>query len=162
EYSDESDPEPYPIPTNAPIEGGSGSDGDRHVLVLEEETCKLYELWSAYPNDDGSWRAGAGAVFDLRSHALRPDGWASANAAGAGGGALGQRGGAAGGAGVGALRRVGGGRDQAPPALQPPVSGEPLPLARPPQSGAAQLPIGAASRDAGGADGPALSAQNQF
>lgn len=82
DYDDESDPGPYPIPPDAPIEGGSDADGDRHVLVLEEGSCMLYELYSAYPNTDGSWDAGSGAIFDLRSNALRPDGWTSADAAG--------------------------------------------------------------------------------
>ena len=78
----ESDPGPYPIPPNAPIEGGAGSSGDRHVLVVDSGSCRLYELFSAYPNGDGSWRAYSGAVFDLRSNALRPDSWTSADAAG--------------------------------------------------------------------------------
>jgi hypothetical protein len=82
EYSDESDPGPYPIPPNPPIEGGSQSSGDRHVLVLDQAACKLYELYAAYPNSDGSWRAGSGAIYDLRGYALRPDGWTSADAAG--------------------------------------------------------------------------------
>jgi hypothetical protein len=82
DYDDESDPGPYAIPANAPIEGGPSSDGDRHVLVVETDQCKLYEMWSAYPQADGSWHAGSGAVFDLRSNALRPAGWTSADAAG--------------------------------------------------------------------------------
>jgi hypothetical protein len=82
DYDDESDPGPYPVPADAPIEGGSGSSGDRHVLVVEPGSCKLYELFAAYPRPDGSWQAGSGAVFDLRGHALRPDGWTSADAAG--------------------------------------------------------------------------------
>ncbi len=83
EYDDESDPGPYPIPPDAPIEGGSGSSGDRHVLVLERDNCILYELFDAWPQDGGSsWRAGSGATFDLSSHALRKDGWTSADAAG--------------------------------------------------------------------------------
>jgi hypothetical protein len=83
EYGDESDPGPYPIPPNAPIEGGASSSGDRHVLIVDDSTCKLYELYAAYPQNGGSsWRAGSGAVFDLRSNALRPDYWTSADAAG--------------------------------------------------------------------------------
>ena len=82
DYSDESDPGPYPIPPDAPIEGGSQSTGDRHVLVLDSGNCILYELFSAYPQPDGTWRAGSGAIFDLRSDALRPSGWTSADAAG--------------------------------------------------------------------------------
>ena len=82
DYVDESDPGPYPIPPNALIEGGSQSSGDRHVLVLDRGNCILYELFSAYPQPDGSWQAGSGAYFDLNSNALRPSGWTSADAAG--------------------------------------------------------------------------------
>ena len=82
EYADESDAGPYPIPPDAPIEGGSASDGDRHVLVLDRDHCKLYELYNADPQTDGSWNADSGAVFDLNSHALRPETWTSADAAG--------------------------------------------------------------------------------
>ncbi len=82
DYSDESDPGPYPIPPDAAIEGGSQSTGDRHVLVLDRDNCVLYEIFSAYPQQDGSWLAGSGAVFNLRSNSLRPRGWTSADAAG--------------------------------------------------------------------------------
>jgi len=82
DYADESDPGPYPIPPNPDIEGGDSSSGDRHVLVLDNGHCILYETWSTYPQQDGSWVAGSGAVYDLRSNALRPDGWTSADAAG--------------------------------------------------------------------------------
>jgi hypothetical protein len=82
DYASESDPGPYPIPTNAPIEGGASSTGDRHVLVVDRDNCKLYELYSAYRQTDGSWHAGSGAVYDLASNALRPNGWTSADAAG--------------------------------------------------------------------------------
>ena len=78
----ESDPGPYPIPPDAPIEGGSCSDGDRHVIVVQAESCTLYELYAAYPQPDGSWQASSGARFDLTSNALRPAGWTSADAAG--------------------------------------------------------------------------------
>jgi hypothetical protein len=81
DYADESDPGPYPIPRNAPIEGGAGSTGDRHVLVLDRDRWMLYELFAAYPAGVG-WHAGSGAVFDLSSNALRPAGWTSADAAG--------------------------------------------------------------------------------
>ena len=81
EYADESDPGPYPIPPDAPIEGGAASDGDRHVLVVDRDARRLYELFAAYPDGDG-WRAGSGAIFDLTSNALRPAGWTSADAAG--------------------------------------------------------------------------------
>jgi hypothetical protein len=81
-YDDESDPGPYPIPPNPPIEGGPNADGDRHILLVDRDNCLLYELFAAYPQTDGSWEAGSGAIFDLNSHALRPDGWTSADAAG--------------------------------------------------------------------------------
>jgi len=83
DYADESDPGPYPIPPNAPIEGGAASTGDRHVLVVDTSTCRDYEVFAAYPNGGGtSWSAGSGAVFDLTSNAMRPAGWTSADAAG--------------------------------------------------------------------------------
>lgn len=82
DYADESDPGPYPISPDAAIEGGSESDGDRHILVLDEDNCMLYETWATYPQQDGSWEAGSGAMFDLRSNALRPATWTSADAAG--------------------------------------------------------------------------------
>ncbi len=82
DYWEESDPGPYPIPPDAPIEGGPGSDGDRHVLVVEVDNCVLYEMWYAWPQPDSSWHAGSGAVFGLNSNDLRPDGWTSADAAG--------------------------------------------------------------------------------
>lgn len=83
EYDDESDPGPYPIPPDAPIEGGADSDGDRHVLVVDRDDCVLYELYYAFPVDGGSaWTAGSGAIYDLSSHALRPETWTSADAAG--------------------------------------------------------------------------------
>ncbi len=81
-YEDESDPGPFPIPPDAPIEGGPGSDGDRHVLVLDADNRVLYEVYDAHRQADGSWQAGSGAVFDLTSNALRPAGWTSADAAG--------------------------------------------------------------------------------
>jgi hypothetical protein len=80
-WPDESDPGPYPIPTNAPIEGGPSGTGDRHVLALDKDHCKLFELYLSYPQS-GSWHAGSGAVFDLSTNALRPEGWTSADAAG--------------------------------------------------------------------------------
>jgi hypothetical protein len=81
-YNGESDPGPYPIPANARIEGPpAGEEGDRHVLVLQRGSCKLFELYAARRSRAG-WEAGSGAVFDLRSNALRPEGWTSADAAG--------------------------------------------------------------------------------
>jgi hypothetical protein len=77
DYGDESDPGPYPVPLSAPVEGGS----DRHVLTVDREHCKLYEMFGATAQPD-HWDASSGAVFDLRSNALRPEGWTSADAAG--------------------------------------------------------------------------------
>lgn len=81
-YDEESDGGTYPIPNDARIEGGPNSTGDRHILLLDRDSCILYEIYSAYPNSDGSWRAGSGAIFDLRSNLLRPETWTSADAAG--------------------------------------------------------------------------------
>ncbi len=83
EYEDESDPGPYPIPLDAPIEGGRESEGDRHVIALDRDNLMLYELYAAYPDRvQGRWSAVSGAVFNLSSNALRPAGWTSADAAG--------------------------------------------------------------------------------
>jgi hypothetical protein len=87
-YADESDPGGYPIPDNPPIEGGADSTGDRHILMLGLERCQLHELYYAWPPGSSGdpytdrWYAGSGAIVDLRSNALRPDGWTSADAAG--------------------------------------------------------------------------------
>ncbi len=81
DISDESDPGPYPFPSNAPIEGGASSTGDRHVLVVETGSCKLYETWDSHFTNPG-WHCGSGAIFNLSSNALRPDGFTSADAAG--------------------------------------------------------------------------------
>ncbi len=82
-YGDESDPGPYPVPPNAPIEGGPASSGDRHVLVIDRDDWKLYELGYSFPiNGGASWNANCGAIFDLNSNALRPAGWTSGDAAG--------------------------------------------------------------------------------
>ena len=80
EFGEESDPGPYPVPAGAPVEG-AGEPGDRHVLVLQRGSCRLYEMYSARRAGSG-WEAGSGAVFNLRSNALRPAGWTSADAAG--------------------------------------------------------------------------------
>ncbi len=83
QYADESDRGRYPIPKRAPIEGGSRSSGDRHVIVVDRDRCRLYELFAAYPRNGGrSWRAGSGAVWNLGSNRLRPAGFTSADAAG--------------------------------------------------------------------------------
>lgn len=82
DYADESDKGPYAIPADALIEGGPQADGDRHVIALDTSTCSDYELYDAHRNADGSWHGGSGAIFNLRSNALRPAGWTSADAAG--------------------------------------------------------------------------------
>jgi hypothetical protein len=76
EYADESDRGPYPIPRRPKIEGG----GDRHMLMIQRGRCRLYELFAARKR--GRWTAGSGAIFNLRSNAVRPRGWTSADAAG--------------------------------------------------------------------------------
>ena len=82
-YADESDRGPYPVPRDAPVEGGPAATGDRHVLVVDRDRWRLYELYDAHPVDGGRrWRASSGAVFDLRTGASRPKGWTSADAAG--------------------------------------------------------------------------------
>src|SRR3954471_34890 len=81
-YGDESDPGPMPIPASAPVEGGSSSTGDRHVLVLDNGNCFLYELYNASPDSNGSWSADSTAVWDLLGDEQRPYTWTSADAAG--------------------------------------------------------------------------------
>ena len=82
-FGSQSDPGPYPVPSNAPVEGGPNGTGDRHVLVIDRDNWKLYELYRAFPiNNGASWNGDSGAVFDLNSNALRPAGWTSADAAG--------------------------------------------------------------------------------
>ena len=76
-YAAQSDPGPYPIPSKPKIEASS----DRHMLIVDRDHCKLYELWNARHTSTG-WRAGSGAIWALGSNALRPDGWTSADAAG--------------------------------------------------------------------------------
>ena len=78
DYADESDRGPYPIPAHPPIEAGS----DRHVLLVDRDACRLYELFAAQRQSDGSWHAGSGAIWSLRSNRVRPAGWTSADAAG--------------------------------------------------------------------------------
>lgn len=86
EYDGESDPGPYPIPPDAAIEGvpdwDPGYEADRHILVIDRDNCLLYETFYTWPNGDGTWSAVSGAVFNLRSNALRTDGFTSADAAG--------------------------------------------------------------------------------
>ena len=89
DYGDESDTGPYPVPANAPIEGqqisGAAFGGDRHVLVIDKDNNRLYEMGNAYPQPDGSWLASGGAIFNLDGTIARPTaqpGWTSADAAG--------------------------------------------------------------------------------
>src|SRR3954454_3216020 len=81
DYADESDRGPYPIPANVKIEGGPKSDGDRHALIVDRSSCRLYELY-ALRHGAAGWTAGSGAIWSLRSNKLRPAGWTSADAAG--------------------------------------------------------------------------------
>lgn len=81
DYADESDPGPYPFGPDTPIEGGAGSGGDQHAIMLDSTTCSLYELYNANYSPPGP-TAGSGAIWNLRSDALRPSGWTSADAAG--------------------------------------------------------------------------------
>jgi hypothetical protein len=83
-YGDESDPGPFPIPKGAPVEGGSRSDGDRHVLAVDRSSCTLFELYRAFFRRKGGahWNADSGTRWNMRSAALRPDSWTSADAAG--------------------------------------------------------------------------------
>jgi len=80
-YASESDKGPYPIPANVAIEGGPAADGDRHALIVDRDRCRLYELF-ALERTAAGWRAGSGAIWNLRSNRLRPAGWTSADAAG--------------------------------------------------------------------------------
>lgn len=80
-YADESDPGPYAVPLGAPIEGGSGSTGDRHAIAIDTDNCILYELYRAFP-EAADWTADSGAIFHLKSNTLRPSTWTSADAAG--------------------------------------------------------------------------------
>ncbi len=81
DYAAESDPGPYPFDGSTSIEGGQNADGDRHAIMLDRDSCRLYELYAARWNG-GRPTAGSGAIFDLTSDALRPSTWTSADAAG--------------------------------------------------------------------------------
>ncbi len=83
DYADESDKGPYPIPASVPIEGAPGNleSGDRHALIVDRDSCKVYELYALH-RDGSRWAAGSGAIWNLRSNALRPATWTSADAAG--------------------------------------------------------------------------------
>ena len=85
DYPDESDPGPYPVPATTPVEGTPDTTGDRHVLVIDRDNNRLYEIVRAFVNPDGSWKAGSGAVFHRDSNTVRPGGqpgWTSGDAAG--------------------------------------------------------------------------------
>ncbi|TMM16822.1 MAG: hypothetical protein E6F98_00595 [Actinobacteria bacterium] len=82
DYADESDRVAYPIPKSVHIEGGRNSTGDRHAILVDTSACRLYELYALYPKAGGGWKAGSGATWSLRSNAVRPAGWTSADAAG--------------------------------------------------------------------------------
>jgi len=82
EYAEESDAGPYPIPSDAPIEGGPKGTGDRHVIVLDRDEWRLYEVFNAFPEANGAWRGDGGSIWDLRKVQVRNPGWTSADAAG--------------------------------------------------------------------------------
>jgi hypothetical protein len=83
EYYAHSDPGPYPMPSNPKVEAASIPGSDRHVILVDRSSCKLYELYSAYARNGGSsWEAGSGAIWDLHRNQQRPDHWGSADAAG--------------------------------------------------------------------------------
>jgi hypothetical protein len=82
DYADESDHVAYPIPKSVHIEGGRNSTGDRHAILVDKSACRLYELYALYPKAGGGWKGGSGATWSLRSNAVRPAGWTSADAAG--------------------------------------------------------------------------------
>jgi hypothetical protein len=81
-WPDESDAGPYPMPANVKREGDGVESGDRHILLVDKDACRLYELYLARKDASGDWTAGSGAIYDLRSNELRPAGWTSADAAG--------------------------------------------------------------------------------
>jgi hypothetical protein len=80
-YADESDKVRYPLGSDSKIEGGSSAGGDRHVILVNKDSCRLYELWNVHHTAHG-WTAGSGATWSLTSDKLRPKGWTSADAAG--------------------------------------------------------------------------------
>ena len=82
DYRDDSDLGNYPIPPDANIEGGPNSDGDRHVILIDQDRCMLFETWNSHPNPDGTWNVGSGVKMDLTDNALRAEGKTSADAAG--------------------------------------------------------------------------------
>ena len=81
QYASESDHVRYPLGSDTRIEGGRRSDGDRHAIIVDRGTCRLYETFATQQRN-GRWFAGSGAVWSLTSDTLRPNGWTSADAAG--------------------------------------------------------------------------------
>jgi hypothetical protein len=81
QYDDESDNVRYPLGADTRVEGGQYQSGDRHTVIVDRGTCRLYETW-ATGRRNGRWIAGSGATWSLKSYKLRPDGWTSADAAG--------------------------------------------------------------------------------
>lgn len=81
DYASESDRVRYPLGKDTRIEGGRGSDGDKHAIIVDKGRCRLYETWNTRVRN-GHWVAGSGAAWSLESNRLRPDGWTSADAAG--------------------------------------------------------------------------------
>jgi hypothetical protein len=82
QYASESDKGPYPLGNDTKVEGGQWTSGDRHTVVVDKSTCKLYETWATVKHANGTWSAGSGAIWSLLSDRLRPAGWTSADAAG--------------------------------------------------------------------------------
>jgi hypothetical protein len=80
DYAGQSDPGPYPLGLDIKVEGGQWTSGDRHTIVVDQDTCTLYETWAT--THTTVWQAGSGAIWNLNSNQLRPSGWTSADAAG--------------------------------------------------------------------------------
>jgi hypothetical protein len=82
QYASESDRVPYPLGSDTQVEGGQWTSGDRHTIVVDRDTCRLYETWATRKLSGNRWTAGSGATWNLNSYALRQSGWTSADAAG--------------------------------------------------------------------------------
>jgi len=82
EYSGESDLSAYPIPPDAAVERNGNPGSDRHIIVIDKDDCVLWELFATQKQKDGTWKAGSGAIYDLKCNCMRPDGWTAADAAG--------------------------------------------------------------------------------
>ena len=81
DYASESDPGPYPLGNDTKVEGGQWTSGDRHTIIVDRDTCRLYETYETRRSGT-NWSAGSGATWDLKRNTLRPNGWTSADAAG--------------------------------------------------------------------------------